>query len=101
VLPSLGEPSGRVMIEAWASGTPVVASNDGGLPEFVNPEVGVLFDPKGNGQEATNEAGLADAILEGLVLSRTQRIRERCRAHAEQFSYETLGPKYEALYAAS
>ena len=101
VLPSLGEPSGRVLIESWASGTPVVATNHGGLPEFVNPCVGVLFDPKADLYETMNVDGLAEAILEGLCLSERAGVREVCRRHALQFSYEALGPKYEELYASA
>jgi glycosyltransferase involved in cell wall biosynthesis len=101
VLPSLGEPSGRVLIESWASGTPVVATNHGGLPEFVNPKVGVLFEPKADLYETMNVDGLAEAILEALALSEKKGIRETCRTHALQFSYEALGPKYEELYARS
>jgi len=99
VLPSLGEPSGRVLIESWASGTPVVATNHGGLPEFVNSEVGVLFEPKADQYETMNVEGVAEAILEGLALSQRSGIHERCRTHALQFSYEALGPRYEELYA--
>jgi phosphatidylinositol alpha-mannosyltransferase len=99
VLPSLGEPSGRVLIESWASGTPVVATNHGGLPEFVNPDVGVLFEPMADLAETMNVDGLADAIIEGIALSQKPGIRETCRTHAMQFSYEALGPKYEELYA--
>lgn len=98
VLPSMWEPSGSVMIESWACGTPVVATNHGGLPEFVRPGVGVLFDPLNRGEEATNSEGLAAAILEGLELSRQDGVRRRCRAHAELLSSQAVGPRVERLY---
>ena len=44
VVPSRVEPFGLVAIEALACGTPVVATNQGGLPEFVNESVGALVD---------------------------------------------------------
>lgn len=100
VLPSMWEPSGGVILESLAAGTPVVATNHGGLPEFVDPDVGVLFEPGGQGEEATNAEGLAQALVEGLVLSRRDGVRERCRRHAERYSWDVLGPRVEALYSA-
>ena len=46
VLPSLHEPFGIVALEAWAAGLPVLASNAGGLKDFiVSGRNGILFDP--------------------------------------------------------
>jgi glycosyltransferase involved in cell wall biosynthesis len=100
VLPSMWEPSGGVLMEAWAAGAPVVATNHGGLPEFVVPEVGILFDPRSNGEQTSNAAGLAEALVSGLGLASSSGIRERCRAHAEQYSWPRLGPAFETLYGA-
>jgi glycosyltransferase involved in cell wall biosynthesis len=57
VVPSRVEPFGLVAIEALACGTPVVATDMGGLPDFINKEVGALVpvdDPQ----------SLARAIIE-------------------------------------
>lgn len=43
VVPSRVEPFGLVAVEALASGTPVIASKAGGLPDFINQEVGRFF----------------------------------------------------------
>lgn len=98
-LPSMWEPSGNVMCEAWMSGTPVVATNHGGLPEYVAPGVGILFEPETDGEETHNVDGLADALLRGLRLAEEDGVRERCRAHVARWSWENVGPQYEALYA--
>ena len=46
VLPSVHEPFGIVALEAMARGIPLIASNVGGLPDFVKDgENGLLFDP--------------------------------------------------------
>jgi glycosyltransferase involved in cell wall biosynthesis len=44
--PSLVEPFGQALLEALASERPVLATQVGGPPEFVTPEVGVLVDPE-------------------------------------------------------
>lgn len=98
-LPSMWEPSGTVMMEAWLCGTPVVATRHGGLPEMFREGVGVLFDPKTDTEETTNAEGLAAALHEGIRLSAQPETRVNCRRHGETFTLETVGPQFERFYA--
>jgi glycosyltransferase involved in cell wall biosynthesis len=53
--PSLVEPLGQALLEALAAGRPVVATTEGGPPEFVPEGGGILVDPRDE-----------DSILDGL-----------------------------------
>jgi len=100
VLPSLWEAFGMVVLESMATGTPVVGTRDGALPETIaNDRVGRLFDPGTPGLSAPdNLDGLVKALLEGLDLGARPETAEHCRAHAEAYGWNALGPRYEALF---
>lgn len=43
VLPTANEPFGIVILEAWAAGTPVIATRVGGIPGFTTDEKNILL----------------------------------------------------------
>lgn len=84
------EPFGMVMIEAMASGTPVVAYNCGSVPEVVSDGLtGVIVGP-----ESTTEQG-AEAIERALRLDRW-RVRQEFE---RRFTTHRMAAEYEQVYA--
>jgi glycosyltransferase involved in cell wall biosynthesis len=93
VLPSLNEGMGRVLVEAMASGRPIVASRTGGIPDLVqHKQTGLLVAP-------ADESGLADAIQRMLRDPKEAKIMgQKGKARSQRFSVESMIAKLDTLY---
>lgn len=93
LVPSLHEPFGIVVLEAWASQTPVMAANVGGLSELVTDNhTGALFDP-------SDLDGLVQRAT-GLIGNRRRRrflIRQARRA-VENYSWSSITDRLLQIY---
>jgi glycosyltransferase involved in cell wall biosynthesis len=90
LLPSLWENSPCVIIEAMASGLPVIASRVGGIPEVVTEEIGILTPPN-------DPALLAAALVEALQQpDRFERLR--LARMAERYTPAVVGREIDAVY---
>jgi len=79
------EPFGLTNIEALFSGTPVLGTRRGALPEILTPDVGALCDTLDEMVEASKTIGTRDPA--------------RCRAHAERyFTHLVMAEEYLRFY---
>lgn len=91
VLPSLHETFGVVLIEALASGVPVIATNIGGPNEIINKNVGILVLPK----DAVTLTQEINFMLDNYEKYSSAIITEYARSN---FSFETVGRKFTKIY---
>jgi hypothetical protein len=93
VVPSRNEPFGIVVLEAWASGKPVVATTCGGPRDFVKPgEDGYLVDPN----PGSISWGCCK-ILENFEHSKWMGKNAQAKA-AREFSWEHIARSTQEVY---
>ncbi|CAB4921670.1 unannotated protein [freshwater metagenome] len=91
VLPSTNENLPNVVIEALASGLPVIGSRVAGVPEMLDAANGILVEP-------ADVEGLA-AALEDIVRHRDRFDREAIAARAvERYSFAAVGREWREIY---
>jgi len=93
VLPSLFEPFGIVLLEAMASGLPIVATRAGGIPEVVLDRKTALLVRPGDSAEL---AGAIETVLADRLLA--QNLGAEGRRWVTRFSWHRLLPMYEAMF---
>jgi len=94
IVPSLSEGGSLVNIEAQAALCPVIASNVGGIPEYVQDGIsGLLFKSKDESDLVTKIRVMIDnpELRKNLIKGGVK--------HARNFSWEKLGPQYLTLYS--
>ena len=77
VLPTVHEPFGIVILEAWAAGTPVIASRVGGIPGFSHDDRDILlFEKNAEAGLVAQMDRLADepGLRERLVAAATREV---------------------------
>jgi glycosyltransferase involved in cell wall biosynthesis len=88
VVPAVGEPFGRTLVEAMIVGTPVVAARSGGNIEALQGGIGVLVEPDDAAALAAGCAQLIGNAPEAMAMARRAAADARHRfsqtRHCEQ-----------------
>lgn len=94
LFPSRFEPLGNVVLEAWATGTPVVAAASEGPSWLINHEEnGLLFDIDDVKQCST----CVNRLLENKALAQ-KLVEQGSRKYREEFSEQVILDKYKILF---
>lgn len=91
VLPSESETFGIVLIEAFASGIPAIATDRGGPNEIVNDDVGMLVGTKDSNT-------LSDAIDYMLEHYRDYSSEKIVQYVKKRYSFEAIGKQFNGIY---
>ncbi len=95
IVPSLNEGMGRVVLEAGAAQTAIIASHAGGIPELLEGGRGVLVPPADAGALASAICRLARNPDERARLGSAAR-----RHFVPHYSLEAMAARIDALYEA-
>ena len=81
-----------VMMQAMASGLPVIGVDARGLPEYINAENGFVVEP--NNERAVAERAVY--LFQNPAIAK--RLGAGARTYAEKFSDEKIAEKWEGIY---
>lgn len=94
VLPSIAEGVPMTMLEAMASGIPVICSEVGGIPEILSPETGIMLEPN-------DYSSWANSIIELIEdRKRAEQLAINGRELVlEKYSIQSMVRQYQLLYS--
>ena len=94
VFPSRYEPFGLVVLEAMATGIPVITAATTGAAQLVTPDCGIVLP------DSDDTQALAEALNQLVKCDRQQRqqMGEVARTIAEQHSWANMGRNYVNLF---
>lgn len=97
VAPSVDEPFGQVYLEAMAAALPVIATNSGGPPSFINTDLG---QPTGWLVTPDSQEELSRAIIEAVSnpAESQRRGRRGRRLIEDSFDWTSIARRVEAIY---
>ncbi len=94
VLPSYEESQGIVILEAMATGTPVVATRAGGIPDMIQDGInGILVEC---GDDRAMAAGIISLLQDS---TRRRTLEEAGRENAQQFRPEIVARQHLDVYS--
>ena len=81
-----------VILEALASGLPVVSTNVGGIKEMIDESKGILVEPR-------NKEALADAMIKMIETYKSYDANYLRNSVIEKYGYESVGRFLSGLYS--
>jgi glycosyltransferase involved in cell wall biosynthesis len=93
VLPTVHEPFGIVILEAWAAGVPVVATRIGGIPGFTHDGQDILLFEK---DDENGLLGNLTRLAEDALLS--ERLKQQAGREVMRYDWVEVARQTRAIY---